>query len=48
MEQTITAQLEDVRVHPKKVDDYVHILGEKPIIEIKKLASRLKGKRLVK
>ena len=47
MEQTITAQLEDVRVHPKKVDDYVHILGEKPIIEIKKLASRLKGKRLL-
>ena len=47
MEQAIIAQLEDVKVHPKKIDDYIPIVGEKTISEIKKLATKLKGKRVL-
>ena len=27
------ARLEDVRVHPKKIEDYIGIVGEKQIVE---------------
>ena len=47
MAQIINAQLEDVRVHPKKVEDYIHFVGEKFINELQKKSNKLKGKRLL-
>lgn len=47
MEKIAVAELESVRTHPKHIDDYISVVGEKPIAEIKKLAARLKGKRLL-
>ncbi len=47
MEQIITTQLEDVRVYPKQIDDYIPLLGEKYITQVKTLAARLKGKRVL-
>ncbi len=41
------AQLEDVRVHPKKIEDYIQFSSEKHIRDIQKLASSFKGKRVL-
>lgn len=47
MEKLAIAELENVRIHPKHIDDYISVVGEKPIAELKKLAIKLKGKRLL-
>lgn len=39
--------LQEVRIHPKTVDDYIPIVGKDRIDNLKKLAEPLKGKRVL-